>query len=229
MKTFPPKVEQWRGLAKEALEDVLANNDSKKAAIYRVGLTNEDTLDIILALVQKESSGDSNAVGDSGNSIGLMQLNYGAGTPQGAGYDGPKEDLKNPYINLYYGIKVFLTDLEKYQDIEKAILAYNAGRVRTGPLGLPINLPYLEAVVSFLSEKKTLFLSSLWDSSLFTWLKNRASNRTAPPAAGRPPTSNVDAHHKPATPLQLPVVPRITFVTRVKNWLINFLRNFKLT
>ncbi len=155
--TFPQEIERWRSTVRDGLASVLTNNPSKKALLSSLSLTFDGLTDIILALIQKESYGDADAIGDDGNSIGLMQLNYGAGTPQGEGFSGTKEDLKDPDTNLYYGSKYFLTQLAKYGDVDKAILAYNAGSFRVSAGGIPINLEYLKAILSFLGEKKTSF------------------------------------------------------------------------
>lgn len=182
--TFPDKVEQWRTTVNDALFDAVAVDPDKKSLILGLGLTITGMVDIILALIQKESSGDPRAIGDNGNSIGLLQLNYGAGTPQGVGFTGPKENLTDPYVNCYYGIKVFLGQLDRYKDLDKAILAYNAGSVRTDTSGVPINTGYLTDVLSFLGEKKTSFF---WQRS-----------RPAPGGGSVVTGSSIDESHNPA-------------------------------
>jgi soluble lytic murein transglycosylase-like protein len=155
MTTFPDNVERWRGTATQAASDVLAQNPQYNASIDASGLTIDTLVDTLLALIQKESSGDPNASGDSGNSIGLMQLNYGIGTPQQLGYTGTSEGLKDPYTNIFWGCKYFLYQLDRYSDLDKAIAAYNAGSYITNDAGSLINQSYLDQVLSYLGEKKT--------------------------------------------------------------------------
>jgi hypothetical protein len=162
MRTFPQAVEQWRGTVLTAIADLFKKFPSKKTLIDALGSTIDDLSDVILAIIETESSGNASATGDSGNSIGLMQLNYGSGTPQGAGFTGSKDDLFNPYINCYWGINVFLNHLATYGDYEQAILAYNAGSIRSSSAGTPVNLDYLYKVLGYLSEKKISFLPASW-------------------------------------------------------------------
>lgn len=174
--TFPPNVERWRSLVKKVLTSLFVQFPDYKSLQDRFIAPNAGggailvsplAEDLILALIQKESSGISEAIGDGGASIGLMQLNYSAGTPQSVGYGGSRDGLFVPEENIYWGSKYFFRQLARYQDVDRAILAYNAGSVRLNAGGLPINLPYLTDVLSFLSEKKTsvsswrLFLLSL--------------------------------------------------------------------
>lgn len=159
--TFPSNIERWRDLVRAQLAAVLASQPSRKSLTNALGLTiTPQVEEIILAIIQKESWGDPGAVGDNGNSVGLMQLNYAAGTPQGEGFTGTKYELTDPATNIYYGIKYFLHQLAIYQSVDKAILAYNAGSYRIDAAGEPINASYLESVLSYLTEKKTLFSRS---------------------------------------------------------------------
>lgn len=153
--TFPVNVERWRERANAAINAVLTDFPARKSLLDTLGITNAGLSDIILALIQKESSGNPEAFGDNGNSVGLMQLNYGAGTPQALGYKGDKASLRSPDLNLYYGTAYFLDRLNRYKDRDKAILAYNAGSFRLNQAGEPINLAYLDNVLKFLGEKKT--------------------------------------------------------------------------
>jgi len=160
--TFTQNVERWRDTVNRAVAAVLASYPSNKSLLDALGLTITGLADVILALIQKESSGNPLASGDNGKSIGLMQLNYGAGVPQDYGYSGTPEGLDDPYTNVVLGIRHFLYQLGRYSDLDKAILAYNAGSYRLTAAGIPINLPYLNDVLSFLGKKNSRdFLASL--------------------------------------------------------------------
>lgn len=161
---FPSNVERWRQTVQAALSALFANFPTYRSLQDRfiapivgggVGPVGGGSVDLILAIIQKESSGNPGAIGDGGDSLGLMQLNYGAGTPQSIGYAGTREGLLDAKVNVYWGSKYFFSQLDRYKDVDRAILAYNAGSYRTTEAGLPINLGYLTAVLSYLTEKKT--------------------------------------------------------------------------
>ena len=161
--TFSQNIEQWRLTVNEVISDLTTENPERNTLILASGLTIGTLADTILAIVEKESSGDSQAVGDkqsdgSYNSLGLMQLNFGAGTPQSLGFKGSRQDLLDPYTNIFYGTSDFLKQLDRYQDVDKAILAYNAGSYLLNKSGSPVNQSYLDSVLSELGEKKTTFL-----------------------------------------------------------------------
>lgn len=124
--------------------------------VEKYGFSKEFLRDIVISIIQKESEGNPNAVGDYGCSIGLMQLNWCAGTPQRFGVK-KKELLFNPAINIDAGVQ-YLFYLINYTggDIIKAISGYNAGEGRIG-----INYAsYVKPVVDYfnmLSEKKIQF------------------------------------------------------------------------
>lgn len=75
---------------------------------------------LALALVQRESNFNPNAIGDSGKSFGLFQIH----TPDHPGYKGGL----NPEANAEYGLNLLKSHLDRYGgDIDKALWAYNAG------------------------------------------------------------------------------------------------------
>lgn len=80
---------------------------------------------IVMGIIEKESQFDANAIGDNGDSYGLMQVN--------AQYHGDRmqelgvTNLLCPYCNVLVGIDYFAECLEKYGDVHKALIVYNAG------------------------------------------------------------------------------------------------------
>ena len=169
--SFPANVERWRKQVENAITLVHTKKPNKKTSQDALGLTNANLVDIILSLIATESAGNELATGDDGNSVGLMQLNYGAGTPQGEGYTGSKQNLYDANTNLFYGVSYFLTQLARYKNVNEAILAYNAGSVRLNQEGVPINIIYLRKVLSFLEKKNSVLHSQLLlqlDSLFFT-------------------------------------------------------------
>lgn len=83
---------------------------------------------LIYALIKAESNFDVNAVSNR-NAKGLMQLMMP--TAQEAAKDTEievsEENILNPEINIMLGVKYLSTLLERYECIEIAIAAYNAG------------------------------------------------------------------------------------------------------
>lgn len=153
---FPPKVERWRVDVKETLTRLLNARTARKSLIQASGLSYDDVVEVVLAIIQKESSGDPLAVGDAGKSVGLMQIQHA--TAINEGYVGTLEGLHDPIVNIYYGFSYLLTQLSVTRDINRAILAYNAGHFHRP--GEHHNLIYLESVLSFLGKKKTDTASS---------------------------------------------------------------------
>lgn len=152
---FPPDVEKWRPLVHRTVNEILSTSSVYSAKLIALKMTNMDIDNVILAIIQKESSGDEMASGDNHCSFGLMQLNYCAGTPQGLGYKGTPEGLYDSETNVFYGTLYFFKQLQKYGNLADAISAYNAGHATLGNVG-----DYVSKVFDFLGEKKT-FLSSL--------------------------------------------------------------------
>lgn len=80
---------------------------------------------IVFAVVWKESTFYSKAVGDGGNSLGLMQVQprWHSGRMEKLGCT----DLFDPYQNIVVGVDYLAEHLNRYGSIDKALTAYNAG------------------------------------------------------------------------------------------------------
>lgn len=80
---------------------------------------------IIFAMIDLESKYNINAVGDGGKSIGLMQIQprWHKERMERLG----ASDLADPYQNVTVGIDYLAELLEKYGDMEMALVGYNAG------------------------------------------------------------------------------------------------------
>ena len=80
---------------------------------------------IIMAMIERESNFKADAIGDNGHSHGLMQIQerFHLERMERLGCD----DLLDPYQNVLVGIDYLAEQLERYEDIEKALIAYNAG------------------------------------------------------------------------------------------------------
>ena len=80
---------------------------------------------IIVAMIYRESGFNAGAVGDSGNSLGLMQIQ-----PR---WNGARmnelgcPDLLDPYQNVQVGIDCFADYVDQSGSIEWSLMAYNGG------------------------------------------------------------------------------------------------------
>ena len=77
-------------------------------------------VNLVRAVVQVESGGRSDAVSPKG-AVGLMQVMPGTAQEMGA------RDPRNPWENLYAGVKYLSRQLERFGSLEHALAAYNAG------------------------------------------------------------------------------------------------------
>ena len=85
--------------------------------------------EIIVSVINKESKFDSNAIGDGGRSLGLMQIQ-----PRWHSWRMEElgcTDLLNPFDNVTVGIDILGDLVESGEDegksIEWALMAYNGG------------------------------------------------------------------------------------------------------
>ena len=99
----------------------------------------QNYIDVVSGIIERESQGNPNAIGDNGCSIGLMQLNTCAGTPQQFGYTPGADNLYDPQTNISYGCSYFNSLLNQYS-LTQAISAYNAGSPIAGNIGSYVNV-----------------------------------------------------------------------------------------
>lgn len=81
--------------------------------------------ELVLAMIEKESQWNPEAVGDGGRSFGLMQVQRWCHKDRmnRLGCD----DLLDPYQNVLVGIDILAEKMAKYDTIGEALTAYNAG------------------------------------------------------------------------------------------------------
>lgn len=168
-------VTRWKGTIEEAFDQLQSAEPRIYDILRSVYLDADLLIRIILGIIQKESSGDPNAIGDGGASYGLMQLNYLArdaySISRTTGFlyasagrliliDNANQ-LLSPYVNISIGIRYFVLQLAELQDVDAAILAYNAPlstrRWLAGEIPSPINLPYLRLILSYLDLPEDYF------------------------------------------------------------------------
>ena len=80
---------------------------------------------LLLAIIGQESNYNAHAVGDSGNSLGLMQIQprWHQGRMDRLGMD----DLLDPHQNVTVGIDLLAELISENKGTEWAVTAYNAG------------------------------------------------------------------------------------------------------
>lgn len=82
---------------------------------------------IVFAICEQESEYNANGIGDSGDSLGLMQIQERFHRDRMARL--AVDDLMNPYQNATVGIDFLAYLIEYYRgNVEMAIMAYNAGQ-----------------------------------------------------------------------------------------------------
>ena len=83
------------------------------------------SLPLVLAIIQRETNYDADAIGDNGNSLGLMQIQprWHEARMKRLGVT----DLLNPYENVTVGIDILAECIGKYSTLEEALTVYNAG------------------------------------------------------------------------------------------------------
>ena len=80
---------------------------------------------IVFSIIEKESDYDTTAIGDDGDSEGLMQVQRKHHEERMARLG--VTDLFDPYENVLVGVDYLSELLTKYGDMEMALIAYNAG------------------------------------------------------------------------------------------------------
>lgn len=80
---------------------------------------------IVVAMIEKESTFDRYAIGDDGRSFGLMQVQPKNHLQRMIELDCT--DLFDPFKNVKVGINYLAECYNRYGDITKALVAYNAG------------------------------------------------------------------------------------------------------
>lgn len=79
--------------------------------------------ELLMAIAERESGGNPNAIGDNGRAIGLCQIHqcYQVERMEKLGI----ESLYDPESNLTVAAEILCELLEKYDDPKRALMAYN--------------------------------------------------------------------------------------------------------
>lgn len=92
--------------------------------IYEICADEDVPVGLVMAMIEHESQFDPEAVSSTGDN-GLMQINDI--NLEWLNEEYRAADMLNPYQNVYCGVKILSTYLEKYDDTAKALMAYNMG------------------------------------------------------------------------------------------------------
>lgn len=108
-------------------DEVQSETDCQASEDYITEIAISYGLDpeVVKALIEVESGGDPHAVGDSGESLGLMQIQ-----PRWHGERMARlgvTDLFDPYENVLTGCDILAEKLAEYGNLHDALSAYNAG------------------------------------------------------------------------------------------------------
>lgn len=82
--------------------------------------------ELVLALIEYESSFDENAIGDGGESYGLMQVQPKWYEAEMKRLKISKDELLDPYANVVVGVDVLAGYVERF-GVAHGLVAYNAG------------------------------------------------------------------------------------------------------
>ena len=102
---------------------------AKELQLYIYNLCEEYGVDpaLVIAMIGVESSYNADAIGDGGDSVGLMQVQEKWHGERMARLGA--SDLTNPYENVTVGIDILAEKIRDYDTIGEALTVYNAGDV----------------------------------------------------------------------------------------------------
>ena len=85
--------------------------------------------EIVVAIIDRESNFKASSIGDNGTSYGLMQVRPKYHEPRMKRLNCTDvKDLLNPKQNITVAVDYLAECIEKNGDLEKALIAYNAGQ-----------------------------------------------------------------------------------------------------
>ena len=139
---FPEGYDMPINLAQTFAQRPASVQDLIQKHAQRTGLPPE----LVARMIQRESGGRADALGDNGKSFGLMQIQMGAAKE--AGFQGSSEDLMDPDTNIRVGTDYLMRQLNIFKDLNSALAAYNWGpsNVATGKPVPPSVQHYIDEV-----------------------------------------------------------------------------------
>lgn len=128
-------------------------SDSLQRYIYEICADENVPVTLVMAMIEHESGFDPEAVSPT-DDYGLMQINA-------VNHEWLKEeyrcaDMMNPYQNVFCGISIISSYIDKYGELDKALMAYNMGNYgaqKAWKNGVT-SIAYSEEILSLMKEYK---------------------------------------------------------------------------
>ena len=126
-------------------------SDSLQRYIYEICADENVPVTLVMAMIEHESGFDPEAVSPT-DDYGLMQINA-------VNHEWLKEeyrcaDMMNPYQNVFCGISIIGSYIDKYVELDKALMAYNMGNYgaqKAWKNGVT-SIAYSEEILSLMKE-----------------------------------------------------------------------------
>lgn len=126
-------------------------SDSLQRYIYEICADENVPVTLVMAMIEHESGFDPEAVSPA-DDYGLMQINA-------VNHEWLKEeyrcaDMMNPYQNVFCGISIISSYIDKYGELDKALMAYNMGNYgaqKAWKNGVT-SIAYSEEILSLMKE-----------------------------------------------------------------------------
>lgn len=126
-------------------------SDSLQRYIYEICADENVPVTLVMAMIEHESGFDPEAVSPT-DDYGLMQINA-------VNHEWLKEeyrcaDMMNPYQNVFCGISIISSYIDKYGELDKALMAYNMGNYGAQKVwknGVT-SIAYSEEILSLMKE-----------------------------------------------------------------------------
>ena len=126
-------------------------SDSLQRYIYEICADENVPVTLVMAMIEHESGFDPEAVSPT-DDYGLMQINA-------VNHEWLKEeyrcaDMMNPYQNVLCGISIISSYIDKYGELDKALMAYNMGNYgaqKAWKNGVT-SIAYSEEILSLMKE-----------------------------------------------------------------------------
>lgn len=126
-------------------------SDSLQRYIYEICADENVPVTLVMAMIEHESGFDPEAVSPT-DDYGLMQINA-------VNHEWLKEeyrcaDMMNPYQNVFCGISIISSYIDKYGELDKALMAYNMGNYgaqKAWKNGVS-SIAYSEEILSLMKE-----------------------------------------------------------------------------
>lgn len=126
-------------------------SDSLQRYIYEICADENVPVTLVMAMIEHESGFDPEAVSPT-DDYGLMQIN--AVNNEWLKEEYRCADMMNPYQNVFCGISIISSYIDKYGELDKALMAYNMGNYgaqKAWKNGVT-SIAYSEEILSLMKE-----------------------------------------------------------------------------